>query len=56
MTDPWRVLTDHQAAVARQFLAARDADVAASILPPEPPADAIAAIDAWLRDVRQRFW
>jgi uncharacterized protein len=27
-----------------------------SVLPPEPPADAIAAIDAWLREVRRDAW
>jgi uncharacterized protein len=27
-----------------------------SVLPPEPPADAIAAVDAWLRDVRRACW
>lgn len=55
-----QVLAAEQALTWRARLAAAiaavDADVAASILPPEPPADAIAAIDAWLRDVRQRFW
>ncbi|MBA3392372.1 MAG: nucleotidyltransferase domain-containing protein [Deltaproteobacteria bacterium] len=27
-----------------------------SILPPDPPPAAIAALDGWLRDVRRRFW
>jgi predicted nucleotidyltransferase len=27
-----------------------------SVLPPEPPADAIAAVDAWLRDARHARW
>lgn len=33
-----------------------DAAVASSVLPAEPPAEAIAAIDRWLRDVRKRHW
>jgi uncharacterized protein len=33
-----------------------DAAAATSILPAEPPAEAIAAIDSWLRDVRKRSW
>jgi predicted nucleotidyltransferase len=28
----------------------------ASVLPPEPPPAAVDAADAWLRDVRRRFW
>jgi len=28
----------------------------ASVLPPEPPVTAIEAVDAWLRDVRRRYW
>ena len=27
-----------------------------SVLPPEPPPEAIAALDRWLRDVRQQSW
>lgn len=27
-----------------------------SILPPDPPAEAVAALDDWLRRVRQQFW
>ena len=27
-----------------------------SVLPSEPPAAAVAAADAWLREVRRRFW
>jgi predicted nucleotidyltransferase len=33
-----------------------DAAVADSPLPADPPAAAVDAIDAWLRDVRKRFW
>jgi len=33
-----------------------DAAAATSMLPEEPPAPAVAAIDAWLRDVRKRTW
>ena len=33
-----------------------DAAWPSSILPPEPPADAIAAADAWLRDLRRAAW
>ena len=28
----------------------------ASVLPPDPPAAAVSAADAWLRDVRRRYW
>jgi predicted nucleotidyltransferase len=37
-------------------IAAVDADAATSVLPLDPPPAAVAAIDAWLRDVRKRFW
>ena len=37
-------------------IAAIDASVSTAVLPPEPPPDAIAAADAWLRDVRRAFW
>jgi predicted nucleotidyltransferase len=37
-------------------IAAVDAAVATSVLPPEPPAPAVAALEAWLRDVRRRHW
>lgn len=33
-----------------------DRAVATSVLPPEPPADAVAALDAWLRDLRRAHW
>jgi len=33
-----------------------EGDVAASMLPDEPPAAAVAGLDAWLRGVRKRFW
>jgi predicted nucleotidyltransferase len=53
-------LAPDQVAAWRVRLAAAieavDAAVPASVLPPDPPPEAIAAIDAWLRDVRQRFW
>ncbi|CAN5722777.1 nucleotidyltransferase domain-containing protein [soil metagenome] len=37
-------------------LAAIDSGYATSILPPEPPADAIASADEWLREVRRTSW
>ena len=37
-------------------IAAVDAAVAASVLPPDPPAPAAAALEAWVRDVRRRCW
>ncbi|HWO21970.1 MAG TPA: nucleotidyltransferase domain-containing protein [Kofleriaceae bacterium] len=37
-------------------IAAVDASVAASVLPPEPPEPAARALEAWLRDVRRRCW
>ena len=53
-------LTADQAAAWRaRLVAAIDAVDAAwpsSVLPPDPPAEAIAGVDRWLRDVRQRFW
>jgi hypothetical protein len=33
-----------------------DAGWPSSVLPPDPPPAALAALDAWLRDVRRRFW
>jgi predicted nucleotidyltransferase len=53
-------LTAEQVAVWRPQLvaaiAAIDAAWPASVLPPEPPPAAVAVLDAWLRDVRKRFW
>lgn len=53
-------LTSEQASAWRARLVAAieavDAAWPTSVLPPDPPADAIAAIDRWLRDVRKRFW
>jgi uncharacterized protein len=53
-------LPPEQAAALRdQLVAAIEAVGAAwptSVLPPEPPPEAIAAVDAWLRDVRRRSW
>ena len=53
-------LSPEQAASWRDRLAAAiaavDAAVDASVLPPEPPEPAAAALDAWLRDVRYRCW
>jgi predicted nucleotidyltransferase len=37
-------------------IAAVDAGIASSPLPAEPPADAISAADAWLREVRHASW
>ena len=37
-------------------IAAVDAAVATSVLPVEPPAEAIATAEAWLRDVRRASW
>jgi predicted nucleotidyltransferase len=37
-------------------IAAIDAAWPTSVLPPDPPPDALAAADAWLRDVRRRCW
>lgn len=37
-------------------IAAVDAAVEGSVLPPEPPEPAVAALEAWLRDVRRRCW
>jgi len=37
-------------------IAAVDAAWATSVLPPEPLEPAVAALDAWLRDVRRRCW
>jgi predicted nucleotidyltransferase len=54
------LLTAEQVAAWRPRLvaaiAAVDAAWPASVLPPEPPPDAVAALDAWLRDVRKRSW
>jgi predicted nucleotidyltransferase len=33
-----------------------DAAWPTSVLPPDPPPEAVAALDAWLRDVRRRSW
>ena len=53
-------LTEDQATAWRARLEgairAVDEAVATSCLPPEPPAPAIAALEAWLRDVRRRSW
>jgi hypothetical protein len=53
-------LTAEQAIAWRARLAAAiqaiDDAWASSILPPDPPAEAVAAIDHWLREVRKRFW
>jgi predicted nucleotidyltransferase len=37
-------------------IAAIDAAAHTSVLPVDPPDDAVDALDAWLRDVRKRFW
>ena len=37
-------------------IAAVDAAWSTSVLPPDPPPEAIAAIDDWLRGVRKQFW
>ena len=37
-------------------IAAVDDDAARSALPADPPPEAVAAIDDWLRDVRKRSW
>jgi len=50
---------ERAAALRGQLVAAIEAVGAgwpASVLPPEPPPEAIAAVDAWLRDVRRRSW
>jgi hypothetical protein len=53
-------LTAEQATAWRARLAAAiqavDDAWASSSLPPDPPAEAVAALDHWLRDVRRRFW
>ena len=53
-------LEPEHAAVWRARLAAAieavDAAVATSVLPPDPPPPAIAALEAWVRDVRHRLW
>jgi uncharacterized protein len=53
-------LTAEQVAAWRPRLvaaiAAVDADVARSPLPAEPAPEAVAALDAWLREVRRRSW
>jgi predicted nucleotidyltransferase len=53
-------LTPDQAAAWRARLvaaiAAVDAAWPSSVLPPDPPPEAIAGIDRWLRDIRKRFW
>jgi predicted nucleotidyltransferase len=54
------VLSADQVAAWRSRLTAAieavDAAAATSVLPAEPPDDAVAAIDAWLRAVRKRSW
>ena len=50
---------DHAAIWRARLVAATEAIEpawATSVLPPEPPAEAIAAADAWLRDVRRARW
>jgi hypothetical protein len=37
-------------------IAAIDAAWSTSVLPIDPPDEAVAAVDAWLRDVRRRCW
>jgi len=53
-------LAPDQAAAWRTRLAAAieavDAAWPTSILPPDPPPEAVAAIDDWLRGVRKQFW
>jgi hypothetical protein len=53
-------LEPDQATTWRAQLAAAitavDASVPTSVLPPDPPPEAIAAIDDWLLGVRKRFW
>jgi uncharacterized protein len=39
-----------------EAIAAVDAAWPASMLPPEPPPDAVAVLDAWLRELRKRSW
>jgi len=55
-----QLLDDAQVAAWRVRLAAAvqavDAATATSPLPVDPPDAAVAAIDAWLRGVRKRFW
>lgn len=55
-----QALTAEQVAVWRPQLVAAIAAIAAawptSALPPDPPPHAVAALDAWLRDVRKRSW
>jgi hypothetical protein len=53
-------LAPEQAAAWRarlaEAIAAVDAAVATSVLPAEPSAAAVAALEAWVRDVRRRCW
>jgi hypothetical protein len=53
-------LDDAQRVAWRSRLAAAidavDTAWPSSVLPPEPPPAAVDAADAWLRDVRRRFW
>jgi len=55
-----QVLESDQVTAWRARLAAAieavDAAVPTSILPVDPPEAAVAALDAWLRDVRKRWW
>ena len=51
--------SEHAQAWRGRLVAAIDAIDAAwtsSVLPPDPPPAAIADVDAWLRDVRRRYW
>lgn len=50
---------DHAATWRTRLVAAIaeiDAAWPSSVLPPEPPAEAVAGLDAWLREVRRRAW
>lgn len=55
-----QALTAEQVVIWRPRLvaaiAAIDAASPSSALPPDPPPDAVAVLDAWLRDVRKRSW
>lgn len=53
LTDEQRMRWREQLAAA---IAAVDAAWPSSVLPVDPPEPALAAADAWLRDVRSRFW
>jgi uncharacterized protein len=55
-----QVLAPDRAEAWRERLAAAiaavDAAIDPSVLPPDPPAPAVAALEAWIRDVRRRCW